>query len=160
MAGKPKNRTDKNSITQKQFDDICASIAESTNNIQEQCKFFGISTASFYRMIATSPENEKKYARAKEVQDNPLFDSYLKVANEPVPMAEHGLDSAAVADKRVRLDALKWYLSKLKPRKYGDSVDITTQGDKINDAPVYNFDGMSLDKQREIRDALRAARQS
>lgn len=75
-------------------------------------------------------------------------------------MAEHGLDSAAVADKRVRLDALKWYLSKLKPRKYGDSVDITTQGEKINDAPVYNFDGMSLDKQREIRDALRAARQS
>ena len=41
------------------------------------------------------------------------------------------LDSEFAARSRIRIDARKWMLSKLQPEKYGDKMDYTSGGEKI-----------------------------
>ena len=36
---------------------------------------------------------------------------------------------------KVRIDARKWMLGKMQPKKYGDKLDVTTDGEKINNIP-------------------------
>ena len=38
--------------------------------------------------------------------------------------------------QRLKIDAKKWKLSKLAPKKYGDKIDVTTQGEKLNSTPT------------------------
>jgi hypothetical protein len=40
-------------------------------------------------------------------------------------------NSVAVARDKLRIDTRKFIAAKLKPKKYGDKVDITSAGDKI-----------------------------
>lgn len=121
--------------TKEQCIEVCNLVAESKGHIDDKCKEVGISTKSFYKMIVEDEELGKHYTRAKEAQADILFDSFLDVANEPVPSSDRGLDSAAVQDKRVRLDAIKWYLTKAKPKKYGDTLDLTSGGERLPEPP-------------------------
>ena len=47
-----------------------------------------------------------------------------------------GVDYENIQRSKLRVDSRKWLLSKLKSKKYGDKVDVTTDGDKIQGAPV------------------------
>jgi hypothetical protein len=38
---------------------------------------------------------------------------------------------------RLRVDTRKWLMSKMKPKKYGDKTDITTNGEKIEQPLFY-----------------------
>jgi hypothetical protein len=136
MAGKPHNRKDKNPITQEQFEAVCELIEKETGNILAKCKQVGISSRDFYAFKKNSEENRKRYARAKDDQSDLMFEELIEIADEIIPSAEHGLDSAAVADKRVRIDARKWYLSKLKPERFGEKLDLTSGGDKLQSPPT------------------------
>ena len=33
--------------------------------------------------------------------------------------------------RQLKIDARKWVVSKMQPKKYGDKLDVTTDGDKI-----------------------------
>lgn len=71
-----------------------------------------------YQWLMKHKEFAESYARARENQADTLADEINYIAdNEPDP------DRA-----RVRIDARKWTASKLKPKKYGNVIDITTNG--------------------------------
>ena len=75
------------------------------------------------------------YARAREDQADTLADEIQAIADE-MPMEitdEKGVsrfDSAYINWMRLRVDSRKWVAAKLKPRKYGDRVELA--GDKNN----------------------------
>lgn len=76
-----------------------------------------------------------RYARARDTGLDAVADEVLAIADAPVPSTESGAtDSGAVADKRVRFDARRWYLSKLAPKRYGDKV--TTELTGADGGPV------------------------
>ena len=76
-----------------------------------------------------------RYTRARDLGLDTIADQVLDIADEPVPTNEHGsTDSGAVADKRVRFDARRWYLSKLAPKRYGDKV--TTEHTGVDGGPI------------------------
>jgi hypothetical protein len=89
---------------------------------------------TIYRWLADEKNDgfRQLYAQAREDQADTLADEILAIADEkPVMPAPEGvagapvaLDSAAVAHQRLRIDARKWIASKLKPRKYGDKVEL------------------------------------
>jgi hypothetical protein len=84
------------------------------------------------RWVEKDAERIRRYEQAKEAQADALFSEMLQVANEAVPLTIFGsMDSAAVQNKRVRLDTLRWITSKLKPKAYGEKLDLTSGGDKI-----------------------------
>ena len=51
-----------------------------------------------------------------------------------------------IARSKIRIDARKWLASKLLPKKFGDKIDVTTQGDKITDIPFINWVQKANDK--------------
>ena len=45
------------------------------------------------------------------------------------------VNNDVIQRSRLRYDARKWLVSKLNPKKYGDKIDMTTGGEKIQNAP-------------------------
>ena len=62
-----------------------------------------------------------------DIADESQSDTYLD--KEDIERTNHEV----IARSRLRVDARKWYLSKLKPKKYGDKLETTIQG---GDKPV------------------------
>lgn len=84
----------------------------------------------------------EQYARAREAQADALFDEMLDIAddgsNDYVTKERddgstyEALNAEHVQRSRLRIDARKWMASKLQPKKYGDKIDVTSDGDKIS----------------------------
>ena len=64
-----------------------------------------------------------QYARAREEQADVLADEIVALADESI-----GCSAAEVQGYRLAVDARKWVAAKLKPKKYGDRVDVEHGG--------------------------------
>lgn len=134
MAGRPSDYTD----------DLVAAICgrlsdgEALSSICEAEDMPGLSTV--YRWLQQRETFRELYARAREDQADTLADQILKIADESpeLAMLDHGrnqgslvVDGAAIQHQRLRIDARKWIASKLRPKKYGDKVDVEHAGTVI-----------------------------
>lgn len=81
------------------------------------------------------------YARACEERADAIFDEILEIAddstgdvkvisNEGQPDKEV-FNSEFAARSRIKIDARKWVLGRMKPKKYGEKLDLTSDGEKI-----------------------------
>ena len=107
------------------------------------CKQDGLpSFTTFMRWLAEEGEAgdrlRDQYARAREIQAEVIAEQILTIADEECTMVKadkHGsqdddgmgqtevvFDSTAVQRNRLRVDARKWLLSKMVPKKYGDKL--------------------------------------
>lgn len=77
----------------------------------------------------------KKYARARNIQAEVMFDEILEIADDgsnDLMTITKGNTSYEMEDKevtnrsRLRVDSRKWYLSKVLPKKFGDKLDVTS----------------------------------
>lgn len=108
---------------------ICAELADG-KSLRSVCRRDDMpSMVSVFNWLRTHPEFLKQYEAAKEECADALSEDMLEIADEPPPMnASGGIDSGAVADKRLRIDTRKWLASKLKPKKYGDKLTQEVSG--------------------------------
>ena len=96
------------------------------------------SVPTFYDWLDNDEEKSKQYARACEIRADAIFDEIIDIADDKtldITYTESGVQIANtefIARSRVRIDARKWVASKLQPKKYGDKVDVTTNGDNVN----------------------------
>ena len=72
-----------------------------------------------------------KYARAKEESSDAYAEKMMTIAEE-VDL-KNGL---SVQKARLQIDTMKWLMSKQKPKKYGDKLDLTSDG-KALPTPIY-----------------------
>lgn len=82
-------------------------------------------------------ERDEKYRAAydKAVQDRAdrLADEIMELADETMPPELQGPGASAwVQQKRLQVDARKWIASKLKPRTYGDRLDVSVTDNRIS----------------------------
>ncbi|QBQ41070.1 terminase small subunit protein [Sphingobacterium psychroaquaticum] len=91
----------------------------------------------FLKWVGEDQELEKQYARAMSVRAESMFDEIIEISDESnadVDFTEEGkmrIVGEAVQRSRLRVDTRKWALSKMNPKKYGDKVDITSDGEKV-----------------------------
>lgn len=91
--------------------------------------------------IHDDPEFAKQYARAKEEQADFLIEEMLEIADdsseddlfiekddESGKSARRVCNNEFVQRSRLRVDTRKWLASKLKPKRYGDKIDVTANG--------------------------------
>lgn len=85
-----------------------------------------------YRWIDADEELCQQYARAKKAQLQVLADQIVELADkdricEKRTIKADGSEEVVILDQvertRVQIDARKWLLSKLDPKKYGDKVE-------------------------------------
>jgi hypothetical protein len=98
------------------------------------------SAAVVFKWLASDkhPEFVEQYTRAREMQADTLFDDLLEIADDGsndwmkrnaeenpgwVANGEH------IQRSRLRIDARKWMASKLRPKKYGEKLELAGDPD-------------------------------
>lgn len=105
------------------------------SHLAEFCRVKGLAYQTVRDWIDADKGRSGMYARAREDRADKIADEIVAISDEIDVKAatdEHGevrlsLDAAAVARNRLRVDARKWVASKLKPRVYGDKLDVTQE---------------------------------
>ena len=120
---------------------ICGRLAagESLNRICRDDEMPSI--VAVYSWLAKHEEFLKLYTRAREEQADTLADEITDIADEQPELdplydkdgqlIEMRMHSAYVTWQKNRVDARKWVAAKLKPRKYGEKLDVTSDGQKV-----------------------------
>ena len=81
------------------------------------------------RWISESEELQEKYARARDARADLMAEEILEIADDANrDYADEGFNSEHVQRSRLRVDARKWLLAKMAPRKYGDRVENVVTG--------------------------------
>lgn len=112
----------------RDFEYICMEVDKGIA-LRKCCTAF-MSLDKFYKMLAASPEKAKRYALACEARSDAIFEDILDIADDSSAdkyEAEDGTertDTEAIQRSKLRVDARKWMLSKLAPKKYGDKIEI------------------------------------
>ena len=134
-------------------DQICELIADG-KSLREICSCDDMpNRATVFRWLNLHEEFSDQYARAREEQAETLADEIVGIADEEVTFvkkSKHGgedeegeqevaFDSAAVARNRLRMDARKWVASKLKPKKFGDKIDVDAKLDHTLTVEITRF---------------------
>jgi hypothetical protein len=94
------------------------------------------SSQTFYKWLEDQNKS-KQYARATEIRAEKLFDEIIDIADETSndtytdETGKEYTNHEVINRSRLKIDARKWVLSKLNPKKYGDKIDHTTDGEKI-----------------------------
>ena len=84
-------------------------------------------------MIRTNPEYKEAYEKAVEDRADRLAEEIVELADSEPPEGLEGTAmSAWVNQKRLQVDARKWVASKLKPRTYGDRLDVSVSDNRIS----------------------------
>jgi len=103
-----------------------------------------VAVITVFDWIHDNPEFAKQYARAKEEQADYLADEMLDIADDRSEdeifieaddasgkTAKRVCNKEFINRSRLRVDTRKWLASKLKPKKYGEKVDVTSGGESI-----------------------------
>lgn len=92
-----------------------------------------ISLEKFYSMIQENEELAKRYAHACDIRAESIFEDILDIADDSsadVVVGEDGIEkpnSEIVQRSKLRVDARKWVLAKMNPKKYGDKIDVDSK---------------------------------
>jgi len=108
------------------FNEICDLIASGLSLRKAIEKRKGIKKSTFLDWCKTNKEKSDQYAQAMvdraELKFESIEEDYME---KPRLDPESGrIDSAWVALQRLKIDAKKWELSKLMPKKYGDKMEL------------------------------------
>jgi len=130
------------SYTQEIADEICEhlSLGESIRTV---CKPEHMpSIATFYSWLRTYDEFLEQYARAKQESADAMAEDILDIADDGTNdyMERKNKDgstcevvnSEVLQRSRLRVDTRKWLMAKMKPKKYGDRIDMTSNGESIS----------------------------
>jgi hypothetical protein len=123
--------------SQEIADKICEAIADG-KSLRSICLADDMpNKATVFRWLNLHQEFSDQYARARDEQAETLADDIVSIVDgaanplmvDGVPMMNDGkpvmvTDAASVAHARLKMDARKWVASKLKPKKYGDKLDV------------------------------------
>lgn len=128
--------------TNKLGKEICSRIAlgESVLHICSDESMPVSSTIYLWLLDEDKKEFSDNYARARNIQAELMFEELLDIAddgsNDYMTIKkgdkEYNVEDREVTNRsKLRVDARKWYLSKVLPKKFGDKMDVTSGGKPI-----------------------------
>ena len=114
------------------FNNIFNSI-ENGNSLRKTLVAVDLPAKTFYEWLELDEEKSKQYARACELRAESIFEDILEIADttiegKVIETDESGRTKEKVGDmlghRRLQIDARKWMLGKLYPKKYGDKIEV------------------------------------
>lgn len=119
---------------------ICTQISTTHKSLKTICSPEDMPDVStVLRWLADDKHEEfrNQYARAKEEQADLLVEEMIEISDDGTNDTIY-TDKGAMEDKewtgrsKLRVETRKWIASKLKPKKYGEKLDVTSGGEKLN----------------------------
>lgn len=123
-------------FSQELFDRICERIAEG-ESLRAICGDADMPSTTAVKKWLIKDDGGAlvaQYARAREMQADTLFEEVLDIADDArndwmERRADQGtgyeLNGEHLQRSRLRVDARKWMAGKLRPKVYGDKVDVS-----------------------------------
>jgi hypothetical protein len=120
---------------EKLADKICEMIATSNKSLASICQAEGMpSRATIYNWLKDNQLFLDKYTRAKEDQADFLAEEMIKIADEEMKTEVETEGEYLtitrqdnVQRSRLMIETRKWLAMKLKPKKYGEKLDVEVQ---------------------------------
>lgn len=129
---------------------ICDMLAEGMS-LRKVCTNKNMPDKStVFRWLRIHDAFRDQYTRAKEEAADALAEELLDIAddaaNDTMTITKNGRKMEVVNHEninrsRLRVDTRKFLMAKMKPKRYGDKLDLTTDGKELP-API--FGGMSV----------------
>jgi hypothetical protein len=110
------------------FDEILREIEQGNSLISILRRKEFPSTATFYQWLEADENKAKRYVRACEIRADVIFEDIIDIADHSDEDHTPFTGANVVQRDRLKIDARKWIVAKLHPKKYSDRVyqDITT----------------------------------
>ncbi len=97
--------------------------------------------STFFKWLREHEEFSKQYARATEERAEAMAEEILDIAddntNDTIIMTNKNgqeyetTNKEVVQRSRLRVDTRKWLMAKMKPKRYGDKLDVVSDGEKL-----------------------------
>jgi hypothetical protein len=147
--------------TKELAETICKRIAkgESVRSIDKDPEMPSSGTIYNWLLDADKKEFLEQYESARAIQAELMFEELLDIAddgqNDYIEKQNADGESYEVVNtehiqrSRLRVDTRKWYLSKVLPKKFGEKLDMTTNGKDLP-TPLLNA---ILNNNSDIKDS-------
>lgn len=113
---------------------ICSKLAEGIS-LRTICLGEDMPTkTTVFNWLAKHKDFVDQYARAKEESADAQFENLDDIGDEAIEeskIVDPKAASAVVSAYKLKADNLKWTMSKMKPKKYGDKLDVMSDGKAI-----------------------------
>lgn len=143
-------------FTNELASEICARIADA-RSLRSVCLDDDMpDQRTVYRWLADAKNEQfrQQYARAREAQADAIFDEILDIADDGSNdwMERHDAEGGnvgwkengeAIGRSRLRIDARKWMAGKLRPKVYGEKLDLNHEAGDSLTAFLDRIDGRS-----------------
>jgi hypothetical protein len=132
-------------MTEEVFTKICNDLQVSHEGLNTLCKKRNSSAPAFYDFMELDDKYTELYTRARERQADYLADLIHEVAfdgsrdDTPFTGGNH------VQRDKLKVESLKWTAAKLKPKKYGEKIDVTSDGNELEAQTVIVNLGTGVD---------------
>lgn len=123
--------------TQELADRICELLADG-QSMRTVCAQEDMpAMSSVFKWLRENEEFSQQYAKAKEESSDAMAEDLLHIADTPVmgeikTIKPDGTveikQDEMLGHRRLQVDTRKWLMAKMKPKKYGDKLDMTTNG--------------------------------
>lgn len=128
----------------KIVDDICKQVIEEKTSFNKAIANSPITPITFYDWILRDEEVRQAYNYAREVRADTLFEEIIDIADEPeegevITEKPTGIEikrGDMTDHRRLKIDARKWVVARMLPKKYGDKVDLTSGGEKLQPTTI------------------------
>jgi hypothetical protein len=132
-------------FTQEIADDICAKLSKGMS-LRSICRDDKMpSTSMVFRWLRDNKVFRDQYIHARDDQAETIFDQMVDIADESVNdfIEVDGREipnQEAIQRSRLRIDTRKWVLGKMKPKKYGDHLDVDVIADVTHNYQITTKD--------------------
>jgi len=112
-------------------DEIFNRIAEG-QAVRSICKDDWLpSERTFYKRLSEDPEFTQRYVRAREAQADAIFEECLSIADSQegdvvIVDGKESVNHDVIARAKLRIDTRKWMAGKLRPKVYGEKLDLSS----------------------------------
>lgn len=153
-------------ITDELFQEICDRLTEG-ESLRQICRDGHMPTCGAIYTMLRNEENRARlhqYRIARDIQTDVKFEELEEIAEDgsndwiekeldngriiTVPDHEH------ISRSKLRVETKKWVIGKMKPKKYGDKIDVTSDGEKITSINVNIVNGTQSTGDQRISEEL------
>lgn len=142
--------------TQEIADLFCELIANG-DSLRTACAAKNMpSPATIFKWMRENDIFLKQYEKATQERTEAMAEELLDIVDDGSNdyMVKTGKDGSEswvlngenIQRSRLRADTRKWLMAKMKPKKYGDKIDVTSDGDKISN----NYAQLSVEELRKL----------
>jgi hypothetical protein len=126
-------------FTQEKADRICELISTTTYSLRTICKMEGMPSVQVVLKWLREDRSgfQAQYARAKEEQADFMGEEMIEIAddgtNDYMTITKGDItynveDKEVTNRSKLRVETRKWLMGKLKPKKYGEKLDMELTG--------------------------------